>query len=135
MATIVHPRVWLERHRARARADQWIERGFESRYAWRVAELTRRRERRLRARSLHGVIGEINGSMLPSPVPTRIAALRPHLALLEAIEARLLDDAPISGLGMLSVDALLTNPGSCLYLEVDDVASCLTNVLEKLEVH
>ena len=73
--------------------------------------------------------------MLPSSVPTRIAALRPHVALLEAIEARLLDDEPVSGLGMLSVDALLTNPGSCFYLEVDDVASCLTTVLEKLEVH
>ncbi len=93
------------------------------------------RERKFRARSLHAILGELDGSKLPGAIPTRIAALRPHAALLEAIEARLLDDAPVSGLGVLAVDKLLTSPGSCLYMEVDDVASCLTTVLEKLEVH
>ena len=135
MGTITHPRAWLERRRARAEADHWIGHGFESRYQWRVAELTTARERKLLARSLHSVLGEVNGSKLPGAIPTRVAALRPHAALLEAIEARLLDDAPVSALGVLSVDKLLTSPGSCLYMEVDDVASCLTTVLEKLEVH
>jgi len=135
MATIVHPRAWLERRRARAEADHWIGHGFEARYQWRVAELTSRRQRKRRAHSLHGVLGELDGSKLPGAIPTRVAAVRPHAALLEAMEARLLDDAPVSGLGMLSVDKLLTSPGSCLYMEVDDVASCLTTVLEKLEVH
>lgn len=135
MATIVHPRAWLERRRARAEADHWIGHGFEARYHWRIAELTSRRERKLSARSLHSVLGELDGSKLPGATPTRIAALRPHAALLEAIEARLLDERPVSGVGMLGVQKLLTDPGSCLYLEVDDVASCLTSVLEKLEVH
>lgn len=135
MATIVHPRAWLERRRARAHADRWIEHGFESRYPWRVAELTSDRERKRCARSLHAVLGELDGSKLPGATPTRIADLRPHAALIEAIELKLLADARVSGLGMLAVEKLLTSPGSCLYLEVDDVASCLTTVLEKLEVH
>jgi hypothetical protein len=135
MATLAHPRAWLERRRARSEADHWIGHGFESRYQWRVAELTTRRERKLLARLLRGVLGEVNGSKVPGAIPMRVAAVRPHAALLEAIEARLLDDAPVSALGMLSVERLLTSPGSCLYMEVDDVASCLTTVLEKLEVH
>jgi hypothetical protein len=135
MATLVHPRAWLERRRARAEADQWIGHGFESRYHWRVAELTSPRERTLSARSVRGVLHDLDGSRLPGATPTRVAAVRPHAALLEALEARLLNDAPVSGIGMLAVNTLLTSPGSCLYMEVDDVASCLTTVLEKLEVH
>jgi hypothetical protein len=132
---LVHPRAWLERRRARAEADHWIGHGFEARYQWRVAELTSRRERKLSARSLHGILAELDGSKLPGATPTRVAALRPHAALLEAIEARLLDERPVSGAGMLGIRTLLTSPGSCLYTEVDDIASCLTIVLEKLEVH
>lgn len=135
MATLAHPRAWLERRRARAEADHWIGHGFESRYQWRVAELTRPEERKSCARSVRGVLRDLDGSKLPGATPTRVAAVRPHAALLEAIEARLLDDAPVSGLGMLAVNKLLTSPGSCLYMEVDDVASCLTTVLDKLEVH
>jgi hypothetical protein len=135
MTTIVHPRAWLERRRARAEADHWIGHGFESRYQWRVAELTSEHERKLSARSVRGVLRDLDGSRLPGAIPTRVAAVRPHAALLEAIESRLLDDAPVSALGMLAVSDLLTSPGSCLYTEVDDVASCLTTVLDKLEVH
>lgn len=131
---LVRPRAWLERRRARAEADHWIGHGFESRYQWRVAELTSARERKVSARSIHGVLGEINGSKLPGATPTRVAALRPHAAVLAAIEARLLDGAPVSALGMIAVEHLLTNPGSCLFMEVDDVASCLTSVLAKLDV-
>jgi hypothetical protein len=135
MATLVHPRAWIDRRRARAEADHWIGHGFEARYHWRVAELTAPRERRLSARSIRRVRAEIDGSRLPGVVPTRRAALRPHAALLEAIEARLLDEEPVSGLGILAVNNLLTSPGCCLYVVVDDVGSCLTTVLEKLEVH
>jgi hypothetical protein len=131
-ATLVHPRAWLERRRARTEADHWIGHGFEARYHWRVAELTSGRERKLSARSLHSILG---GSKLPGATPTRVGALRPHAGLLEAIEARLLDERPVSGVGMLGIQELLTSPSSCLYTEVDDIASCLTIVLEKLEVH
>jgi hypothetical protein len=134
VATIAHPRAWLERRRARAQADYWIGHGFESRYPWRVAELTSGRERKLCARSLHGVLGELNGSKLPGAAPLRISALRPHVALLEAIEARLLDGEPVAAAGMLAVNELLTGPGSCLFAQTDDVAPCLRAVLAKLEV-
>jgi hypothetical protein len=134
MTTLTHPRAWLERRRARAEADYWIGHGFESRHPWRAAELTSPRERKLCARSLHGVLGELRGSKLPGAAPLRTASLRPHAALLEAIEARLLDDAPVTAIGMLAVNELLTSPGSCLFTQRDDVESCLRTVLDKLEV-
>jgi hypothetical protein len=130
-----HPRVWIEHRRARAEADQWIGHGFESRYPWRVAELTTTRERRSCARSVRSVLGELSGSKLPGALPLRASALRPQTELLERIEARLLDDRPVSAIGMVAVNELLTSPGSCLFTEVDDVASCLQTVLTKLEVH
>ena len=54
--------------------------------------------------------------------------------LLEAIEARLLDDAPVAAVGMLAVNELLTSPGSCLFADMDDVESSLQAVLDQLEV-
>ena len=48
---------------------------------------------------------------------------------------RLLDDAPVTALGMLSVNDPLTSPGSCLFTENDDDESSLRAVLDKLEVH
>jgi len=134
VAAIAHPRAWLERRRARAEADHWIGHGFESRYPWRVTELTSARERKISARSLHGVLGELNGSKLPGAAPLRTASLRPHIALLEELERRMLDDAPVTATGMLAVNELLTSPGSCLFTQRDDVESCLRTVLEKLEV-
>jgi hypothetical protein len=134
VATITHPRAWLQRRRARTEADHWIGHGFESRYPWRVAELTSARERKLCARSLHSVLGEIGGTKLPGATPLRTASLRPHIALLETIEARLLDAAPVTAVGMLGVNELLTSPGSCFFTERDDVESCLRTVLDKLEV-
>ena len=100
------PRAWLERRRARAEADHWIGHGFESRYPWRVAELTTIRERRSCARSVRNVLGELSGSKLPGALPLRAAALRPHAALLVQIEARLLDERPVSAAGMLAVNDL-----------------------------
>lgn len=134
MATIAHPRAWLERRRARAEADYWIRHGFDSRFPWRVDELTAPRERKLCARSLRGVLGELDGTKLPGAAPLRTSQLRPYITLLEAIEARLLDDAPVAAVGMLAVNELLTSPGSCLFTEMDDVDSSLHAVLDQLEV-
>jgi hypothetical protein len=134
MSTITHPKVWLERRRARTEADHWIAHGFESRYPWRAAELTSIRERRSCARSLHGVLGEVAGSKLPGPAPLRSAALRPHTILLEQIETRLHDDQPVAAVGMLAVNELLTSPGSCLFAPAENLATCLESVLAKLEV-
>ncbi len=130
---MVHPRAWLERRRARTEADYWIRHGFDSRFQWRVDELTAPRERKLCARSLRGVLGELDGTKLPGAAPLRTGQLRPHIGLLEAIEARLLDDQPVAAAGMLAVNELLTSPGSCLFTELDDVESCLHAVLDELE--
>ena len=133
MATVVHPRAWLERRRARRQADYWIAHGFESRYPWRVAELTSERERKACAHSVRGVLRELYGTTLPGAVPLRRGAVRPHLELLEAIERRLVDGAPVTAIGMLAVGTLLTSPDSCLFSEVGDVESYLRRVLAKLE--
>ncbi len=135
MELLVHPRAWLEKRRARAEADRWIGHGFESRYQWRVAELTSERERKSCARAIRSVIDELEGSKLPGAAPLRTGALRPHLDVLHEIEARLTDGSPVSAVGMLAVDELLTSPGSCLFMETDDVRSCLVAVCDKLEVH
>lgn len=134
MELLVHPRAWLVKRRARAEADSWIARGFESRYQWRVAELTSERERRTCARALRSVIGELEGSKLFGAAPLRAAALRPNLDVLHEIEARLTDGRPVAAAGMLAVDDLLTSPGSCLFMETDDARSCLVDVLRKLDV-
>ena len=135
MATITRPRVWLERRRARAEADHWIGHGFESRYPWRVAELTAERERKLCARSLRGVVAEVDGTKLPGAAPLRTSSLRPHKHLLQEIESRLAGEAPETARGVLAVHELLTSPGSCVFAEHADVASCLRGVLAKLEAH
>jgi hypothetical protein len=134
MASVAHPRAWLDRRRARREADEWIRHGFESRWPWRVAELTCDHERKSCARALHGVLGEVEGSKLPGATPLRRAALRPHLALLQQLESRLLDGEPVSAQGMLAVSSLLTDPGSCLVDPQADVACCLHDVLARLEV-
>ena len=93
------------------------------------------RECKLCARALRGVLGELVGTKLPGATPIRVGALRPHKSLLEAIEARLLDDAlSVGAVGMLAVNDLLTSPDSCLFTDVDDVGSSLQAVLDQLEV-
>jgi hypothetical protein len=134
MATIGHPRAWLDRRRLRHDADYWIGHGFESRYPWRVVELTSERERKQCARSVRSVIGELDGSKLPGATPLRRAALRPYSELFVALEARLLAPEPVSAAGMLGLNDLLTSPGSCLFAIVDHVEACLCGALEKLEV-
>ena len=129
-----HPRTWIERRRARRDADYWIRHGFESRYPWRVEELTGERERRSCARSLRGVIAEVEGRTLPGAAPLRRAALRPSLPILELIERRLESSRPVSAMGMLALDDLLTSADSCLFAPVEQVEDCLTRVLDGLEV-
>ena len=80
------------------------------------------------------MLGELDGTKLPGAAPLRTGQLRPHIGLLEAIETRLLDDAPVAAVGMLAVNELLTSPGSCLFTELDDVESSLHAVLDELEV-
>jgi hypothetical protein len=130
----VDPRTWSEHRRARREADEWIWLGFESDYPDRAAELTSERERKLCARSLRSVLAELDGSKLPGATPLRSRALRPHAALIAALERRLSDGRPVPALGMLEVNSLLTSPHSCLFHEEDDIETRLRAVLESLEV-
>ena len=134
MAIAVQPRAWLKRRRERREADYWIAHGFESRYHWRVAELTSERERRLCARALRSVIGEVRGKKLPGATPLKSAQLRPRVAQLEALEARLCDGEPVAAAGMLALNELLTSPSSCLFTDVESVEPQLRRVLVKLSV-
>lgn len=134
MAIAAHPRAWLTRRRERREADYWIAHGFDSRYPWRVAELTSERERNLCARSLRGVIGEVRGAKLPGAIPLRSVQLRPHLSRLESLEARLRDGEPVSAAGMIAVHELLSSPSSCLFTEVESVEPQLRRVLVKLRI-
>ena len=134
MAIAVQPRAWLKRRRERREADFWIAHGFESRYPWRVAELTSEHERRLCARALRSVIDEVRGKKLPGATPLRSAQLRPRLMQLEAIEARLRDGEPVAAAGMLAANELLTSPSSCLYTDVESVEPELRGVFVKLGV-
>lgn len=133
MAVIAHPRAWLERRRARQQADYWIRHGFESRFQWRVAELTSPRERRACARALEGVLAEVNGSKLQGATPLRLAALRPHLGQLGSIAARLRGEQAVAAAGMLAVADLLTNPASCLFAPAEDVEASLASIIDKLD--
>ena len=135
MAVAAHPRVWFERRRARRQADYWIAHGFESRYPERVAELTSARERKATARSLAQVIRELQGRSLPGAAPLQRSQLRPWLELFDRLQRRLLDERPITGIGMLAVHTLLTSPDSCLYAPTVDVEAHLLRILTKLEAH
>jgi hypothetical protein len=124
----------LEKRRERPRADEWIRHGFESRYRWRVAELTDDRERRLLARELRGVVGEIRGTHVPGATPLRCSSLRAHVATLQAIVDRLAAlDRPVSAAGVIAVQELLGSPDSVLYAPSDRSGARLASALARLE--
>jgi hypothetical protein len=128
------PRGWIERRRERRLADEWIAHGFGARYEWRVSELTSNRERKSLARTLRGLVGELDGRKLPGPTPLRASAVRPHLELLNQILDRLSDRSKtVSAIGILAVHELLSRPGSVLYAERNDVGAELNRVLRLLE--
>ena len=127
----------VQRTRLRRAADAWIARGYEGRatwYAWRIAELTASRERRLLARSLRGVISELSDSRIERLSPLNRKELRPHQQLIGQLSRRLDDfDRPVSAAGILAVNQLLTNPSSALYRRGRDVAASLRETIDRLE--
>jgi len=128
---------WWEKRRARKAADEWIAAGWGSRVAWRVDELTSRRERRLLARSLRGAVSDLSPGRLAGASPINRIALRPHARLLTALAERVADpERPVAATGVLAVHELLTSPDSAIYTHDDvDVRGELRSVLDALEVH
>jgi hypothetical protein len=130
---------WGERYKLRASADAWIARGYvnaRSRYAWRIEELTSRRERRALAVTLRRLVDEIGRGGHPGPLPLDRVALRPHSFALEAIATRLDDTSRcVSAAGVLAVHRLITDGAtSPLYQPSSDVGSRLAEILDSLEV-
>jgi hypothetical protein len=109
----------LERRRLRNTADAWIARGHEAStgwYGWRIAELTTPRERKLLARSLRSVVGDLSSRGSAAAAPLNRIALRPNVGLLLGLAERL--DAlerPVRAAGVLTVQGLITSPDSPLY--------------------
>lgn len=136
---------WSTAADQREEADAWIERGYEgraSRYAWRIDELTRARERTALARSIRSILPELGRPARNAAVPLNRGALRPHRGLLASLADRL--DAlerPVSAAGMLAVSRLLTQPDSCLYAplayggRISRAEAELAAILDRLEVH
>lgn len=114
---------WTDRYKLRSSADAWIARGYDSarsRYAWRVEELTCRRERRALAASIRSLVGERDQDA----------------AVLEALAGRLGETAqPVSATGVLAVRRLLTDgAASPLYQPSGDAGLRLAEILDLLEV-
>jgi hypothetical protein len=137
MQTLISWDQLLQRRRS---ADQWIR--FKPRLlgpmdVWREQELTSARERRSLARSVLGIVDEINARCLPSAAPLNRAALRPYSPQLTELADRLADvGRPVSGCGILHLRDLLSDGGSPLYYggDPEGLETALGRVRAELEV-
>jgi hypothetical protein len=131
----------ITRARARREADRWLRAAdghwhSSSAFAWRIAELTSERERRLLAHSLRGIVRDVEPDRLPGASPLNRVGLRAHVDLLTAIAGRLADlDQPVAPAGVLLVRDLLTDGGSPLYTEgrIGQLPSTVAGILAALE--
>jgi hypothetical protein len=85
---------------------------------WRAAELVSDGNRMLLARSLRGIVRDVERPSLPSAAPLDRSAIGPHLALVGMLAGRLAAlEHPVAPRGMVLVEELLTDGGaSPLYL-------------------
>ena len=106
--------------------------------AWRVAELTSPRERRVFAGSLRSIVREVHDTRvrLSASVIAR-RELRPHAAELEKLADRLADlGRPATGAAMVLVHDLLTDGGGPLYgrgNSIDELPAALGRIRTTLE--
>jgi hypothetical protein len=125
-------------HRRR-NADQWLRHDLSPLsplHAWRAVELTSLRERRILAGSLRGAVDDLSGRLLPGASPLNRAGVRPHADKLELLAERLADlERPVSAMGILLVQDLLTQGGSPLYdgSRSDDLPAAVGRALLALE--
>ncbi|HXY16885.1 MAG TPA: hypothetical protein VEH79_01795 [Gaiellaceae bacterium] len=131
----------LDLSRRRREADSWLRTMSHcppsSRYAWRAAELTSSRERRILARSLRRLVGELRGRLIPGVVPLNRVKLGPYVPHIELVARRLADlSRPVSPRGILLLHDLLTQPVSPLYdrERADEVPERVASILAALEV-
>lgn len=129
-------------NRQRATADQWLRkregRRLSLSYAWRVTELTSRRERRILGHSLEAAAREAR--QRPGPIGATVvsrATVRPYAAELMTLAERLTDlKRPVSPTGVVLVRDLLTSPTSPLYeaARAREIPATIANILRTLDL-
>jgi hypothetical protein len=84
--------------------------------AWRRGQLTSERNRRVLAKSLRGVVSELDPSRLPGASPLNRPGARPEAGLVLALADRVGDaERPVTARGVLLVEELLTDGSGPLY--------------------
>ena len=108
-------RMRLALARRRRTADRLLRTGVKVHpqselLTWRAAELTSDRTRRMMARSLGGIVREVEHPSLVTAVPLNRRGLRPDLPLVRSLIDRLASvERPVTAHGMVLVEQLLTD--------------------------
>jgi hypothetical protein len=106
--------------------------------AWRAAELTSSRERRMLARSLRGIVADVQSPSLAfSASPLNRRGLVPYVRDIQALAERVGDfEQPVAAAGMVLTRDLLSDGGSPLYTggNVADLPRTLFRIRSTLDV-
>jgi hypothetical protein len=106
--------------------------------AWRTAELTSSRERRMLARSLRGIVADVQAPVWGfSASPLNRRGLVSYVDEIEALADRIGDfEQPVAAAGIVLVRDLLSNGGSPLYTggNVADLPNTLSRIRSALDV-
>jgi hypothetical protein len=136
-------RSWLGRARARGEADRWLRASAgrlqsHPSVAWRAAELTSSRERRMLARSLRGIVADARAPVWGfSASPLNRRGLVPYVEEIQALADRVGDfELPVTASGIVLVRDLLSDGGSPLYTggNVADLPNTLSRIRSALDV-
>jgi hypothetical protein len=136
-------RSWFARARARGDADRWLRASAgrsqsHPAFAWRTAELTSSRERRMLARSLRGIVADVQAPVWGfSASPLNRRGLVSYVDEIEALADRVGDfQQPVAAAGIVLVRDLLSDGGSPLYTggNVADLPSTLSRIRSTLDV-
>lgn len=105
--------------------------------AWRASELVSRRNRRVLARSLRGIVGELEGRLVPGTSPLNRRGVRPHLELVRLLAERVGElDEPVAPRGVVLVEQLLCDGYGPLYVraKANGLPAALERCLSALEL-
>jgi hypothetical protein len=111
---------------------------FHPAVAWRTAELTSSRERGMLARSLRGVVADVDAPLWAfSASPLNRRGLVPYIPEIQALADRVGDfEQPVAAAGIVLVRDLLSDGGSPLYTggNVADLPNTLSRIGSALDV-
>lgn len=103
---------------------------------WRTAELTSERNRRVLAKTLRGVVSELDARRLPGASPLNRSGARSHAGLIQALADRVGDlERPVSARGILLVEDLVTDGWGPLYARnrAGEISASLRRCLTTLD--